>query len=493
MKNVILPSHSNPLRIVVVGSGDSSRYVLSYLNGSKNNRSKMHITIIRPHTFCEVDYYATYACTRPNEYDANSTLTPPKGADEVIHGQAVSMKDRKLYFRPLSTSNKISGEMKDIPFDIIVAATGSTIPFVHPVIGQSLSDRKIQIKSFLQAISRTISKSDDGKDVYIVLEGGGTVGVELAGDVLEAMGNNSQKRLILVSGSNRLVTDQSNEISAKIQARLENMGAKIIFHNSVVSHSESKILAEDEDSFKITLKDGKTIQCVALVKAFSTKGPNTQWIQGNFDGVDETYEESKHDEAAFEVQNSILNQDRKINVNSYLQSSVYPRLYAIGSVSTFNAPVTVPNIEHQAKTIANNIIAAAKYRSFEHQAKHKPLGILSDAPLYIKVGHEQFVHLVPEHLPAPIEKICFHWCGYPCNLFCIPCFGCGTLCGLADPMICGYCCDGGKNTNISAKGLAKTMMSLKNMNILAQKSGYHDLGSTALDNDSSVLQQKMLR
>jgi len=472
-----LPSSSKTkLNVVIVGAGDSSRYVLSNLNAQKNARSQMYIKVIRANSFCEVDYYATYAITRPNQYDSNATLSPPKGADEIVYGVATHANDGTIFVESGSAEQKNNhdgnDDTKQIQFDILIAATGSTIPFIQPTPGQSLLNRKAEIESLL----KVFSASSKYKDTHIIICGGGTVGVEFAGDVLESINNDpeiNKKKVTIVSRSNRLLADQEESVSSEIKEHLETLGATLLFENEVVSHSETKIILDSEEPFEVELKNGQKLECVAYIQAFGN-GPNTQWLK-----------ETRQDLMS-PLPKCILNSVNQIQVNSYLQSSVYPKLFAIGAVSSSDDIITVPHIEQQAKTIASNVASIVMNRNYDHQSDHVPSPLKSDAPLYVKAGHDNFVLLVTKNLPFPVGTIFFEWCGLPFNLL-IPCFFCGAATGIVDPMLCGWCCDGGKSRS-SRGALAKTMKNMQKMQVLALKSGYTKLGST-----ESIAKQKMIR
>lgn len=478
----LLPTSStSKLHVVIVGAGDSARYILSYLNARRDARSLMHITLIRANTFCEVDYYATYAITRPLQYDSNATISPPTGVDEIIHGVVTHTNDGVLYVesRQENKSNSLENE-KIIKFNILIAATGSTIPLIQPSLGQSLSNRKSQISSLLKAISM----SSERKDGNIVIVGGGTVAVELAGDILEVIEENKEtnKKLVtIVSRKKRLLIDQEESVATEIEERLKTIGANIMFANEVTSHSETKIISEGEEPFEVIFKDGEKMTCVAYIQAFSN-GPNTQWLQGC---TGDSVKHSPHEPISV-LPDNILDSNKQIKVNSYLQSDNYPKLFAIGAVSTLDDPITVPHIEQQAKTIASNIASIAIHRDFDHQVDHVESLFKSDSPLYIKVGHDNFVMLVTKNLPFRIGPIFFEWCGFPCNLL-VPCFCLGVFSGVVDPMLCGWCCDGGSSQS-SRRGLAKIMKKAQQKEVIAWKSGYTDLGST-----KDVIEQKMMR
>ena len=78
-------------------------------------------------------------------------------------------------------------------------------------------------------------------------------------------------------------------------------------------------------------------------------------------------------------------------------------------------------------------------------------------------------------MPLFCSTLCWQWCGFPFYLLC-PCWGGVVLCGPVDPLTCGYLC--GKPDH---PGLARTMINLKEMGVVASSMRYLEIGKKVMD------------
>eukprot|EP00980_Cylindrotheca_fusiformis_P018703 scaffold6227_cov74-Cylindrotheca_fusiformis.AAC.1 len=238
-----------------------------------------------------------------------------------------------------------------VPFDTLVCATGFGYPVILETPGQTKEERLQEIEQYANALS-------SGNDV--VIAGGGTVGVELAGDLLEKYPN-AKGRVTLICSSERLLMDQPPYYGVKCKQVLEDMGCKFVFSDRVTSHSDSEI-----GSLTLDLKSGKSLSCHAYVAAYA-RSPNTDFL-------------TKKGADGASLPSSVVNAQGKVEVNEYLQSTDYDKLYALGATNTLTEPSIFMNIDGQAKTVAKNIISA--------KSTKKGPGV--DHAVYQLVGHETF-------------------------------------------------------------------------------------------------------
>eukprot|EP00980_Cylindrotheca_fusiformis_P000578 scaffold152_cov128-Cylindrotheca_fusiformis.AAC.1 len=210
-------------RIVVVGAGVAARLVTKYLKASK---TACHITIIQPNKFSSMPFYQTMVLTKQIPFVENTTFAEIDGADATVYGVAVGCSDGSVAVKLLD-----SGKTQQVPFDTLVCATGFGYPVILETPGQTKEDRLQEIEQYANALS-------SGNDV--VIAGGGTVGVELAGDLLEKYPN-AKGRVTLICSSERLLMDQPPYYGERCQKVLEDMGCKFVFSDRVTSHSDSEI------------------------------------------------------------------------------------------------------------------------------------------------------------------------------------------------------------------------------------------------------------
>lgn len=431
-------------KVVVVGAGASARLVVKNLRANKTLGSpeKLQITIIQPNKYATMPYYQTLILTQRDTVRDNSTFVEIEGADETVYGVAVATADGVVAVAPLNGSGAKDETAAPIqvPFDILVCATGINVPVVMSEPGQSLAQRENEVKITSAALT-------SGRSV--VLAGGGAIGVELAGDILEVLPPETRKgKVTIVCSTDRLLSDQPAYVGERAREILEELGADLIFNDRVVSHENTTVADSGTDSLLLTLKSGKEMKCHVYVAAYS-RGANTGWLTaGNAGGK--------------ALPSKVLTDSNKVEVNEYLQCVAYDKLYASGAVNSRLEPSLFLNVDNHAKIIAANIL----------QPQSKSVAEGAHSPGYQLIGHETFGMFVPENFPMPAfcATLCCNWCGYPLNLLC-PCFCCAVVCGPVDPMTCGYCCAAPEG-----RGIPKTMMNSKKMGMMAQTVGYKDLG-----------------
>jgi NADH dehydrogenase FAD-containing subunit len=440
------PTTTPTTNVVIVGAGVSARMLIKFLRASKDGKSSLNITVIQPNKFASLPFYQTLVLTKRDTLANNTTFVEIDGVDKTVYGVAVGCGDGVVAVRSLNEAGEVDesadGTVFEVKFDVLVAATGFSFPTLTSSPGQSREDREKEIAMVGDAVT-------SGKQV--VIAGGGSTGVELAGDVLETLPVESRKgKVTLVCSSDHLLPDQDPKRGAKCREVLEELGCTIIFNDRISSHDKTIVAGPGEASVTLTLKSGKTLDCQAYVAAYS-RGPNSAWLT-----------QPAGDKS---LPKKVVNEKGKVEVNDHLQSTVYSKLYATGAVNSRKEPALVGNCENHAKTVAANILKPESVKVTDGT-------IMEHAPGQF-VGRDTFGMIMPENLPlpGPCATICCDWCGFPCNFLC-PCFLCAVLCGPADPMACGWCCGGPP----AGPGMARTGANIKKMNIFGQMAGFNDLG-----------------
>jgi len=405
-------------KIVVVGAGASARLVITALRAAK---STDHITVIQPNKFASLPYYQTLVLTKRETFTNNSTFVEVEGSDKTVYGVAESCSDGSLAVRQLAEDG---GDLQQVPFDVLVAATGFAVPGITETPGQSKDERQ-------QEIDKIANGLVSGNNV--VIAGGGAIGIELAADVLESLPAETRKsKVTLVCSSDKLLPGVPPSFSEKSKQVLEDLGCEIIFNDRVTSHNET---TTSDKEFSLEFKSGKTLKCHAYVTAFG-KGPRTSYLSDL----------------------SVLDDKGKVIVDDYLQATANDKLYAMGATNNRTDASLYKNLEDQSKVIAANIL--------KPQSKKIAPGLQS--AFFQIIGHDTFGAIIPENLPlpGPCATLCCTWCGFPCNLLC-PCFCAAVVCGPCDAMTCGTCC--GKP---EGPGFARTMANTKKMHAMAANLKY---------------------
>ena len=171
----------------------SSYYVRR--NTKDGGKKSWNTTVIQPNHFSTLPFYQTQLLTKQDTFVANTTFTGIDGVDNTIYGVAVACYDGVVCVQPL-TNDEVTGSMDDeasahtepvieVPFDVLVAATGYSFPTITALPGQSRKDREKGIEKIAGAIT---------SGGHVVIAGGGPTGIELAGNVLESLQRKDDNR-----------------------------------------------------------------------------------------------------------------------------------------------------------------------------------------------------------------------------------------------------------------------------------------------------------
>lgn len=412
-------------KVVVVGAGPSARCVIKSLRIKAGE--DMHITVVQPNDFASVPFYQTLVLTKRETFVQNSTFVEIDGASTTVYGVAVGCSDGTVAVQPLDKSRPL----QSVDFDVLVCATGFAFPVICETPGQTKDERKAEIDRYADALL-------SGKNV--VIAGGGSVGVELAADLLETLPEGSRNgKVTLVCSSDHLLADQPPKYGLRCKEVLEGFGCEFIFNDRVSSHTDSVV--SDGKSIPLTLKSGKNLDCHVYVAAYS-RGANTDWLTKPVSGKDP-------------LPAQLLNEKGQVIVNEYMQAAAYDKLYAMMATSNRKEISLFPNVDSQAQTVAKNIVKPQSAKQ-------------SDGPqhaMYQLVGHDTFGILIPESWPMPsfVTKVFCQWFGFPFTLLCPCCWPC--------PLVGGYCCGPPEGS-----GLAKALNNSKKWKLVATNAGYYVKG-----------------
>lgn len=392
----------------------------------------LHVTLVQAAETAELSWYICEVMTGLKAYEQCATSVPMPDADKIVYGVAEGVCDGKVAVKTPE------GAVVELNFDYLVCASGIIMPTFTPTPGQDPTERRKEIED-LGKVIRDPTK-------HVVVAGGGAVGVEIAGNILDG-GN---KNITLITNGDRLLPDQHEKYSKKAHAQLTSRGVKVLFNTRCTDKLETTI-ASPGTPLHISVSGGKTLECDVYLPSY-TRGPRSAWLA-------QPIGDSK-------LPDDLINEKGKVAVDEYLASKVYPKLYVIGACNDLAEPGLSPNFDSQSQCIAKNIIK-------EKSAKYG--GGMLKAPMVQLVGHKSFGFFVPESLNLPG---CVSWCmctacGLPINLLC-PCVWCGILCGPCNLMTCGFCC-----SDAEGKGVADTLAGAGKLGLAADMAGYVGLSKVA--------------
>ncbi|TIA76110.1 hypothetical protein E3P92_00050 [Wallemia ichthyophaga] len=222
------------------------------------------------------------------------------------------------------TIDKSSKIGKTIPYDILLLATGSNYAFPCRPDTQSFT-----MKDHLKNMQGEIENS--GK---IVIVGGGSLGVEMSGEVRERY---KDKEVTLVHSHGDLCGKEVG-LHGEVYSQLTRKGVKVVLNERVDNIGELQFGYGEERTIRTT--SGKEFRADFVFNAMGTK-PNVSLVQ-DFD-------------------TSLISEKGLVKVNDFLQvdSPKLRNVFAMGDIVNIDELKTFVNANRHSSYIAANILSLA--------------------------------------------------------------------------------------------------------------------------------------
>ncbi|KAF3917024.1 hypothetical protein ABW21_db0205051 [Orbilia brochopaga] len=232
---------------------------------------------------------------------------------EFVLGKATRLDTEKNSVQVLCNS----GENRDIQYDHLVIATGSSVAGNLPF--KSLGTHETTLKS-LHALQDEIKAAKT-----IVVAGAGPTGIETAGELAAEFGN--KKKVTLLIAADRVLHSFGplQSVSQQLEGDLKKLGVNLI-HNAKVQTAEK---IEDGQTV-IKLLNGETITADCYIPLFGIK-LNNSWIPGSF-----------------------LDSSGNLTLNQYMRVEGTNNIWGIGDIGNLEAKQVVKSdaqIIHLAETL----------------------------------------------------------------------------------------------------------------------------------------------
>ena len=214
----------------------------------------------------------------------------------------------------------------DLEYDYLVIASGSSYeaPFKEQRV--VTATRAAHLRDYYDVLCKS-------KKVLIV--GGGLVGVELAGEILDKY---EDKEITIVHSGERLIARNNRKATSYAVDYLRRKGVKILYRQRMI----------DKKGRFCIMESGKKVEADLVFLCTGIK-PNFEFMKGEF--------------------RKFLNNNGQIEVNEFLQLRGMDNVFAIGDITGIEEEKTAQNAERQAEVIVHNIcnierrIELCKYRA----------------------------------------------------------------------------------------------------------------------------------
>lgn len=203
-------------KIVIVGGGVAGKNLSATLSKNKN----IETILVEPKEYIEVPFAQLRALVEPEDFSLTIRKKYSKLIPNVKHIMlnAIGLKEKKLFLEDGS----------DIDFDYLVIATGSNFPN-WPFLKSS----EVNMKVRQQEVLNESKKLETAESVIII--GGGSVGVELAGEIAYRW---KDKNITIVNSGSRILGALDEKMTLRAIKILESMNVKIV-NNTLLSLNEN--------------------------------------------------------------------------------------------------------------------------------------------------------------------------------------------------------------------------------------------------------------
>lgn len=329
-------------QVVILGAGPSGLGVAQkLLKRTGPNVSDLKVILVDPSTHV----FWTPGTVRgviPGEFADDILFQPLQPAFakykaeqfELIQGKATS----------LDTSNNtvqietVSNGVLTLSYDQVVIATGSRT--VSGVPFKSLNSYEESINAWHDLQSKIQAAKS------IVIAGGGSAGVETAGEIAAKYG--ADKKVTLVNSSDRLLKGYLPSVGKAAEDILANLGVKVINKASTTTPFENNGAVTE-----VTLSNGETIAADLLIPLIGIR-PNTEYVPKEL-----------HDQAR---------SDGSIAQDKTLRVSGTKNVWAVGDVGNLESKQLL-RVEPQIASLWKNLDAVLRNNEAgiaEHKVNTSP-------------------------------------------------------------------------------------------------------------------------
>jgi len=333
-----------PVNVVIVGAGIAGLVVAhSLLQGVPNAK----ITLINPSQTFYWNIASPRIVAKPKAFRPEQYLLPikdsfaqyPTDAFEFVLGTATAIN---VSAKTVAVTLNGSGDSKNISYDHLVIASGSTNPSTTgAVTGISIPfspSNRDDMKQLVAAAQEQIAGAKE-----IVIGGAGPVGVELAGELAESLGKKAT--VTLISSAERVLPMIKPSGSSVGEKKLKEKGVKIITSAKVTGAEKS---TDGTKAWTVSLDNGKKLSADLYIPTTGAI-PNNSFIP-----------------AQFLDSNGWVKVNKELRVQS-AGSSALP-IYAVGDVNTNDMRLSFKATEQAKVAVANikaDILGKGERKSYD--------------------------------------------------------------------------------------------------------------------------------
>jgi NADH dehydrogenase FAD-containing subunit len=215
-------------KVVIVGGGIAGKKLAENLDKKKI----VEVVLVEPKEYFEVPFAQLRSLVDPKDFSP----TIRKKYSELIPGVRHIMKKAT----GIQGNNLKLDDGTDLDFDYLILATGSSFskwPYLK-------SSEPLMVAR-QEEVLKEGSKLEKANSVLII--GGGSVGVEFAGEIADTW---ADKKVVLVHGGSRILNGLSEKMSARSEKILKEMGVEIFTNTHLKENKDGTWSDESGKTYK---------------------------------------------------------------------------------------------------------------------------------------------------------------------------------------------------------------------------------------------------
>ncbi|KAL9650941.1 hypothetical protein ABK040_015044 [Willaertia magna] len=285
------------------------KYNFTFIQGSVKKVTESEIYLEKNvNVLNEIPYlFTTTTTTNVNNGDISNGLQNENAIDLNENND-----NNLLQQKEVDTTNE--EEEKILSFDYLLISTGAGLNlYNHPLFNRETNDKITFVNGYNgQSIKDALQKCDTTENPICVI-GGGMVGIEIVGELTEKYSN---KKIILIQRSNKLLSQYDEKVHDTINDYLKQKGMEIMLSTTIESINGNELkLFNKEKQEQLTIKTDVCFICYG-------SSPQTNFLKENMS--------HSLDENNFIIVNNQFRVKSNDENNNY-----YSNIFAVGDVTNF--------------------------------------------------------------------------------------------------------------------------------------------------------------
>ncbi|KAI9303224.1 hypothetical protein BJ944DRAFT_165810 [Cunninghamella echinulata] len=271
------------MRVVIIGGSYGGFAVAKALEKQFNDKVEIIIVERRTHFYHAVGGLRAAVLGLDDQvfipYDKLFKLSTNK----VIHAKAIHFDEKSV-----TLDKSVDGFGDSINFDFLILATGTLYPSPAKIYADTLEEGKTQLNHIQQQVK-------EARNILII--GGGPVGIEFAGEIIDKY--KDEKKITLIHNNDQLgqASYLNKKANKNLLSILKSNNVKVLLNDRVDLPSTSDSVFQPKEPLPKT-KNGVDLNDIDLVLLAFGNRPNVSLVQ-------ESYPDAIHENGYVKVKPSL--------------------------------------------------------------------------------------------------------------------------------------------------------------------------------------------